>query len=678
MVSKPFNTGMPISRRIISDIAYWNTLDRVKTVAYANGNTISYGHTVDGMKLTKTTVEKNAQVAYNGSTITSDITTVTDYTGAAVFESKSYSNSTLNTALGYSKKLQLIAHEEGRIRALYSDTAHPNTPTGFAYDYFIKDHLGNVRMVLTDENQPADMYPPATMEDAVIAGEERYYGNLSSTAAGKPSGFDSDTGNHKVSKLNYSDAARRTGPNALLRVMSGDRVSISVDAFYPSAGQDNSNNSVVADVVASLVSAFGGGSSTAMDPTGHYTIGDRNITSFNTTSYPTINSALKSDDPNMDNGKPKAYVSWILFDEQFNMVRSSSATRQVDMAADTRQQMAYTDIAMHSNGYLYVYLSNESPMNVFFDNFQVTQQHGPILEETHYYPFGLTMAGISSKALNGIAENRIKFQGQELANKEFSDGSGLDWYEFKYRMHDPQTGRFLQIDPLADEYEYNSPYAFSENKVIVHREIEGLEAEYIFGKAWQELADNFRSLGRSIDKAITYVTNWSGSTENASKTIGNTTITNSTTVSVSTETSTNFEGNLDYIVRNNTNAGNPEPMTKTNTTIKVTDDQKVEVKTSKSTITNKTSIDAVSGNISTENSVKVNRRGIDVGGSITSNSNGTVSGKVEASIGKSTKGKANATLTSGSNGTNLQIQIGSEKKIQKQTINQSAGIKINF
>ena len=216
-------------------------------------------------------------------------------------------------------------------------------------------------MVLPDESQPADMSPPATMEDAAIAAEERYYGNLSSTAAAKPSGFDSDTGNHKVSKLNYSDAARRIGPNALLRVMSGDRVSISVDAFYPSAGQDNSNNSVVADVVASLVSAFGGGSSTAMDPTGHYTIGDRNITSFNTTSYPTINRALKSDDPNMDNGKPKAYVSWILFDEQFNMVRSSSATRQVDMAADTRQQMAYTDIAMHSNGYLYVYLSNESP-----------------------------------------------------------------------------------------------------------------------------------------------------------------------------------------------------------------------------------------------------------------------------------------------------------------------------
>ncbi|MFT3701662.1 MAG: hypothetical protein QM802_04805 [Agriterribacter sp.] len=58
-----------------------------------------------------------------------------------------------------------------------------------------------------------------------------------------------------------------------------------------------------------------------------------------------------------------------MFDEQFNMVGSSSGVRQVNMNADTKQAMPYTDIAMNSNGYLYVYLSNESPMDVYFDNF---------------------------------------------------------------------------------------------------------------------------------------------------------------------------------------------------------------------------------------------------------------------------------------------------------------------
>ena len=125
---------------------------------------------------------------------------------------------------------------------------------------------------------------------------------------------------------------------------------------------------------------------------------------------------------------------------------------------------------------MYIYLSNETPnIDVFFDNLAVTHITGPLVEETHYYPFGLTMSGISSQAAN-IAPNKIKFQEQELASKEFSDGSGLEMYEFKWRMHDPQTGRFWQIDPLAEKYVYNSTYAFSENKVTGHRELEGLES----------------------------------------------------------------------------------------------------------------------------------------------------------------------------------------------------------
>jgi RHS repeat-associated protein len=92
------------------------------------------------------------------------------------------------------------------------------------------------------------------------------------------------------------------------------------------------------------------------------------------------------------------------------------------------------------------------------------------------------MAGISSKALTNTAENKTKFQGQVFASKEFSDESGLDMYEFKWRMHDPQIGRFWQVDPLAEKYLYNSTYAFSENKVTSHVELEGLEAENFMSK----------------------------------------------------------------------------------------------------------------------------------------------------------------------------------------------------
>jgi len=87
------------------------------------------------------------------------------------------------------------------------------------------------------------------------------------------------------------------------------------------------------------------------------------------------------------------------------------------------------------------------------------------------------MAEISSRAANVLENKKNKFQ-----NQEFNDDLGVNYYEFKWRNHDPQIGRFIQIDPLSDEYEYNSTYAFSENKVTSHFELEGLESVSIQGQ----------------------------------------------------------------------------------------------------------------------------------------------------------------------------------------------------
>jgi len=95
---------------------------------------------------------------------------------------------------------------------------------------------------------------------------------------------------------------------------------------------------------------------------------------------------------------PKAYINYIFLDEQFkyaggNFSRvGSSGVVKDHWTADAQLQ----NITVAKNGYIFVYVSNESNLDVFFDNLQVIHKPGPILEETHYYPFGLTMAGISS------------------------------------------------------------------------------------------------------------------------------------------------------------------------------------------------------------------------------------------------------------------------------------------
>lgn len=59
----------------------------------------------------------------------------------------------------------------------------------------------------------------------------------------------------------------------------------------------------------------------------------------------------------------------------------------------------------------------------------------------------------------------------------------------------PDIGRFFNIDPLADKYVYNSPYAFSENKVVAHRELEGLEAEPVNTESERTIKAEFNGKG---------------------------------------------------------------------------------------------------------------------------------------------------------------------------------------
>ncbi|MBK8486376.1 MAG: hypothetical protein IPL48_01180 [Bacteroidetes bacterium] len=102
-----------------------------------------------------------------------------------------------------------------------------------------------------------------------------------------------------------------------------------------------------------------------------------------------------------------------------------------------------------------------------------------VLQAQDYYPFGMLTPG---RNWSSGSEYRFGFGGEESDGEIYGDNNS---YAFEYRLHDPRLGRFLSVDPLAPQFAYNSPYAFSENRVIDAIELEGLEKYIIINDYYE-------------------------------------------------------------------------------------------------------------------------------------------------------------------------------------------------
>ena len=89
-----------------------------------------------------------------------------------------------------------------------------------------------------------------------------------------------------------------------------------------------------------------------------------------------------------------------------------------------------------------------------------------IIQEEHYYPFGMRMEGYGRTITHG--ENDYQYNGKEL-NTDF----GLDMYDYGARFYDASVSRWFSIDPLAQEFYSLSIYNFVKNNPIIYIDPDG-------------------------------------------------------------------------------------------------------------------------------------------------------------------------------------------------------------
>jgi RHS repeat-associated protein len=326
--------------------------------------------------------------------------------------------------------LKFVNHEEGKSRWL------PDS-NGFKYDYYVKDHLGNVRTVTTADVTDSTGAPHyrAGFELLSASAEEALFDNIGTVRDANPTGTPIDL---MSARLNGSDATRRVAASILLHGMTGDQFSMDVVGYYEDSSSANLNTYTTGgNMLTAIVGAL----------TGNIVPGSEGATAITTkinnllspTNY-SLYEGLKA--TATDPAYPRAYMNILVFDEDFNLKTPQSIVVQLRGGPFSWSRLK-RNLALNQNGYVVGWLSHESNMNTYFDAVDLVHIAGRLQEEQHYYPHGLRIeAGTASSVRE---PNRYRYQG-----KMMQEELGLELYDFHARQYDPQIGRFWGLDP-ADQ-----------------------------------------------------------------------------------------------------------------------------------------------------------------------------------------------------------------------------------
>ena len=413
----------------------YNHLNKPDVISVDNKGNIDYVYDASGNLLQK-------RIDSSGTT------TVYDYFGNFVYKDN---------------VLQYILNDEGRARPVANDSTQGYTR--FVYDHFIKDHLGNVRSTVTAT--PITVGYLARHEIATANVEQLVFDNIPNVRDAKPGSINPNDG--MAAHLDANGADTRIGTAIMLKVMPGDKFTISATTYHQgqySGGEETGSNALVE----SLMNALMGGSTYAGVPVSDLPENIRIVKDIlENPALPGQLAILQSDDVST---APKAHLNYLFFNEQMELQPDLSGSIQVSPTSNLGWEilnpgnicnctMSPTGPNGGVTGYILVYVDNQSlGKSVWFDDVHIEHYTSSVLEENHYYPFGLTV-GVGQSAQTNLPNQPYKYQGIVLERN-----LGLETYETFYRGLDPQIGRFRTIDPKPTDW--ISPYASMNNNPVLY------------------------------------------------------------------------------------------------------------------------------------------------------------------------------------------------------------------
>lgn len=490
----------------------YNFLDKPEQIQIPGKGLVRIVYSASGTKLQRTFIPDAG-----GPSV------VTSYIGLFTYqETATLTASSPVPFSGTGLALSSINFEEGRIRVITPTNTNnsnldivqengnitlPNSQSGI-YDYFVKDNQRNIRMVLTEEVH--NVGSTCTMETSRSSTEDPVFGQtgaaneVETTRFPTPAGWQTANTSASVSRLG-NIAGHNIGANSLQKVMAGDLVTASA-LYYFQGSVTSSNPNIVPSVLNSLAAALGGSATSGTLVHGNATpITNQlsNTPGFVSTVQPSNNTS----------GPPQAYLTVLFFDERFNFISAADGgvyQSQVSSSWTSGATVGIPSAKAPRNGYVYVYVSNRSDQDVYFDNLAVSISAGNIIEEDHYYAFGMKIAALSSKKLGDAGDGSLK--NLYLYNyKELNEDGDLEWYDYGYRNYDPQIGRFVAIDPIGDQvadqstyhYAYNDPINYTDKDGLIGIPCPGTSAFTIFLDKVGEAVTNVLS---DISPALQYIT----------------------------------------------------------------------------------------------------------------------------------------------------------------------------